>query len=140
MSGPRIQITNPKLLTEEDFASLRGTSLYEQLFRNRCSLSILNRSSSAQKVAENEVVEWLKDNCHTFYYFDSETGYVFIEGDADVLNFKMKFDDHDVVIPDPPKQPTHKSDGHKTYHYDFDDLEEDYHEIVDYCSGVIRYK
>ena len=103
MAEPKIEITNPKALTKEEFDSLRGTSLYEQMFRNRSIVTVKNGLNEAKDIASKEVKAWLKENCGTFYYVDGSGNMrVYIEGDADAVNFKMRFHDQDIELPPPP--------------------------------------
>lgn len=109
MAAPVITISNPKRLIEGDFQALRGTVLYEQMFRNRCRVEVKGGLNDARAVAWNDITEWLKANCGTFYHVDeSGGGWVYIEGDSDAVNFKMRFHDQEVAIPEPPPPPKPK--------------------------------
>lgn len=108
MAAPVISISNPKRLFKDDFNALRGTSLHEQMFRNRCRVEVKGGLNDARNAAIEEIVEWLKANCGTFYLFDDTNGWVYIEGDTDAVNFKMRFHDQEVTLPEPPPVPKPK--------------------------------
>lgn len=108
MAAPVISISNPKRLLKDDFQALRGTALHEQLFRNRCRVEVKGGLNDAREAARTEIAEWLKTNCGTFYHFDDIGGWVYIEGDTDAVNFKMRFHDQEVMLPEPPPAPKPK--------------------------------
>ena len=107
MADPKFQISNPKGMTKSDFESLQGTSLYVRMFKNRCFIKIVGGGmNSVRDAARKEIEEWLRANCNTLYYFPAgELHWVYIEGAADAVNFKMRFHDEDVTIPEPPAPP-----------------------------------
>lgn len=110
MAAPVMTITNPKRLTKEDYDSLRGTPLYEQMFRNRSLVSV-SGLNDAKAEARKTMQEWLAANCNSFYYITSgEPIWVAIESDADAVNFKMRFHDQEVEmpVPVPPSPPKPK--------------------------------
>lgn len=108
MASPVISISNPKRLFKDDYNALRGTALYEQMFRNRCRVEVKGGLNDAKDVARTDITDWLKANCGTFYFIDDGCAWVYIEGDADVVNFKMRFHDQEVAIPEPPPPPKPK--------------------------------
>ena len=108
MAAPVITISNPKRLIKGDFQALRGTALYEQMFRNRCRVEVKGGLNDAKDIARADIADWLKANCSTFYHFDDTDGWVYIEGDSDAVNFKMRFHDQEVAIPEPPPPPKPK--------------------------------
>ncbi len=115
MSTPNLIVSNPKLLNAEDFVSIRGTALYEAMFRNRMTVyspehivrsgrydeNIANRF----KFVQQRVSDWLAENCHGFYHLIDRKPkiLVFIERDADAVHFKMTF--HDAPEPMAPPLP-----------------------------------
>lgn len=105
MADPIYTVTNPKGLTAEDFKSLAGSSLHETMMRNRMRVSV-NGYTDAKSAATNSINKWLRNNCGTFYFFDQNAFWVYIEGDADAVNFKMFFHDMAVDIPKPPEEPS----------------------------------
>lgn len=105
MTGPTITITHPKKLCEEDFSDLRGTALYEKMFRNRSVLTISDGSGEARHAAYQQINFWLSENCKSFYRVDAGASCVYIEDDADAMNFKMMFSDFDIEIPPSMRPP-----------------------------------
>lgn len=102
MSAPTISISNPKSLTKDDFNSLRGTALYEQMFRNRCQVKV-SGLNDAKAEARKAIKAWLDENCNSFFYLSSDDPlWCAIESDTDAVNFKIRFHDQEVEMPEPP--------------------------------------
>ena len=102
MADPKYRISNPKGLSKSDFESLQGTALYIRMFRHRCFVRV-DGLNNTKEAAKKEINDWLRDNCNSFYYFPTgEISWVYIEGAADAVNFKMRFHDQDVTVPEPP--------------------------------------
>lgn len=105
MAKPKITISNPKALSKSDFESLRGTTLFVRMFRNRCAVKV-SGLNDAKTEARKEIEGWLRDNCNSLYYVPTgELCWVYIEKDTDAVNFKMFFHDMDVDVPKPPVPP-----------------------------------
>lgn len=83
-----IKVSNPKSLNKDDFESLRGTTLFEQMYRNRCVVT------SNQDGVRFLVWSWCEANCKGFFHVDTggKTFLTFFETDADVVAFKLRFD------------------------------------------------
>lgn len=106
---PTITVTNPKGLTEEEFKAIRGSELHSRMVKNRMVLSFSGFSNQADE-ARKVVREWLKENCNSTYYFDQNgRNAVYIEEDADAVNFKIALHDFEVALPEPePVKPKPK--------------------------------
>lgn len=134
--SPTYSVRAPKKLTQDQFSILKGTALFETMFRNRLVVET-NLSGMDKAEAEKNIHRWLTDNCNTFFFFDTSDGRcsVYIEGDSDVLNFKMFFDNQEVVLPPPPPPPPPRpAPLHKSYSREWND--DGY--LDEYCDSYIE--
>jgi hypothetical protein len=88
-----LSITNDKLLSNEEWKSIYGTNLHEKM--------LLNRFVVRNFIDISSILDWLKHNCNSFYYHTTAIALkrdefrVYILNDADVVNFKMRWDGHE---------------------------------------------
>lgn len=101
------QLEHPKKLSKEDFYNLRGTALFEQMFRNRSIVTLTGSLDEASHGTKN-IMDWLQGFCKSFYFVDTEGPWnvvtVYIEGDPEVVLFKLTFDGEDYELPDEIKE------------------------------------
>lgn len=108
------QVTNPKLLSESEWKSIFGSTLHSTMIQNRMIVSLVMANTEVRRKFFSEVTDWLKISCNTTYYFVEINSnlHVYIAGDSDALNFKMRFQDAEPpeveppVVKAPPPRPT----------------------------------
>jgi hypothetical protein len=93
MSTPSLVISTPKALSADDFAAIHGSELHTIMVRNRSEITMPGANNTDMLRIKQTIIDWLAEACNSLYHITSSAKpiKVYIEGDADVVNFKMFF-------------------------------------------------
>jgi len=110
-----LKISNPKALSDDEFASIGGSELHTCMMRNRMLVQMAYGDQAVIRKVRESITEWLSENCKSVYHVPSMstsmstsmrwTIKVFIELDGDAVNFKMFFADMALPEPEPKRSP-----------------------------------
>jgi hypothetical protein len=101
-----ISVSNPKALSDSEFKAIQGSELHATMTKNRSIIKVKNATVNPSEVrakVRKLIVEWLAGNCNSFYHVANSTDpiAVYIEGDSDVVHFKLAFHGIDAPEIDP---------------------------------------
>ena len=102
------EIESKRELSTEDWDGLRGTALYEQMFRNHARLTVRGNNPVAE-AAEKAFRQWLTERVECFYYVEKLTSGVwmlYFEEMQALVAFTLAHKGEETPdVPKPPKTP-----------------------------------
>jgi hypothetical protein len=99
-----ITISSPKGLTPDEWTAISGSNLHTTMVKNRSFVEAGSSGTTRSKVYAM-ICDFLKEQCKTAYYIANKSPIaVYVEGDADMINFVMAFNGQDLPEDEPVMQ------------------------------------
>ena len=100
----KITTSRTKELTALDFENLKGTSLYESLFRNKVTI-IASNDGEVIDIEDilGSIQEWIKNSCNGYYFIEMMTDIdnmieIYFENTNDAAMFELFYAEHCIEI------------------------------------------